>query len=208
MIRILSQEFENQEQRITELFNYHSDKKTVIHVYAEVSQFYDVVGRVTEGTYDLDDNTIKIYTPLNLSSPSVRSEYVFQLIHEFVHSVIQQINSKIGQVKWLDEGTAYYASGQLEAELKSPTRHPVFPDFEQVASPSFFDVFNQSAYFYSGTIVKFITDKYGQESLNKVIRNPDHFEELLNVSFQTFYEEWKAWSNHSLMSIVKENFSG
>jgi len=192
VVEELALHFETNYDRITKLFMYTPSQKTIIHIYTEKEQFYKIIGRVTEGTYDASDGIIKVFTPPSLIDPDVNSEFKFQLIHEFIHSIIQQINPKVGQVKWLDEGTAYFASLQLEAELNHRSKFLNIPTLEQVKSPTFFDDFGGSAYFYSGLIVKFISKEYGIHSLNEIIRKPENIEIILNKSIENLYLDWKA----------------
>ncbi|MEF2965871.1 hypothetical protein V3851_08525 [Paenibacillus sp. M1] len=174
------------------MFEYTPSEKTIVHVYTNREQFYKIIGRKTEGTYDAKDNIIKVFTPLQLSDPKVHSEYTFQLVHEFVHAIIQRINPEVGNIKWLDEGIAYYASLQLEAEQYEKNHLMGIPTLEQLESPDFFDEFGNSAYVYSGLIIKFIVGKYGMESLNEIIRNPLELETILNSTIDKLYLEWKA----------------
>jgi hypothetical protein len=192
MMGTLALSFEANYKRITELFDFTPSKKTIFHVYSDRGEFYRIIGRVTEGTYVAKENIIKVYTPINLENPNVHSEYSFQLVHEFVHAIIQQINPVVGQLKWLDEGTAYYASNQIESELKNRSVYLDIPTLEQLKSPTYFEDSGGSAYFYCGMIVKFITDKYGKGTLNKILRKPEEFESILNNSTENFYQEWKA----------------
>jgi len=187
----LALHFEANYERITEMFQFAPPQKTIVHIYTDREQFYQIIGRQTEGTYDASDNIIKVYTPQNIENPQVYKEYTFQLVHEFVHAIIQRINPVVGRVKWLDEGTAYFASLQLKDEMEKRTIQDI-PTLEQLESPTYFDDFGGTAYFNSGLIIKFITEKYGAESLNKIIRNPEDFENILNTSIEDSYSEWIA----------------
>lgn len=191
MIHVLANAFEANVDHITELFDYQLDeqKKMVIHVYTDKEQFRSVMGRDTEGSYIANENIIKVYTPEDLSAPNVRTEYTFQVVHEYVHAVIQQMNRDVGKVKWLDEGAAYYASKQLEVELASKILY-VAPIFEEFTSPTYFDDNGGSAYFNSGLVVQFIVDEYGKDTLNALIRDPENLEQILNDSFENIYEKW------------------
>ncbi len=155
---------------------------------------------VTEGTYDANDNIIKVYTPTDLTDPEVKTEYTFQLVHEFVHAVIQQINPVVGQIKWLDEGTAYYAALQLDAALKEGPPPIHFPTKEQLETPEYFDDFGGSAYFYSGMIVKYLVDTYGIATFNEMIRDPLQLERILETTTDQLYEDWRASTESSISS--------
>lgn len=191
-VATLAEAFEANYERITKLFQVEPTGKTIIHVYADKAQFREMIGRDTEGTYDAKEKVIKVYTPAALTDPEVEAEYVFQVVHEFVHAVVQQINPDIGNVKWLDEGIAYYASNQLEAELRIRSIFLDIPTLEQLADESYFDTAGGSAYFYSGTIIRYIVDEYGTTALNEIIRDPEQLERIVQDSTETIYEKWKA----------------
>ncbi|WP_042167816.1 hypothetical protein [Paenibacillus gorillae] len=190
-ISILAAAFEENYKRIAEMFQFQPSNKTVIHVYTDKPEFQRVMGRETEGTYDASDKIIKVFTPSNLNEPIVQAHYTDQIVHEFVHAVIQQINSDIGKVKWLDEGLAYYASKQLEQELQQKRTFGDLPTWEQFAASDYFDQAGGDAYFYSGMLVQYIIEVYGMETMNEVIRNPKK-KRIEGVSIQELYEQWRT----------------
>lgn len=194
MMEDLAQAFEANYDRIVQLFGYNAMEKTVFHVYTSRSEFRTVIGRDTEGTYDREDNIIKVYTPEIISSPELYKAYTDQIVHEFIHSVIQQINPIVGHVKWLDEGTAYYVSNQLKDELLWRISYHDMPTLSDLHSPTYFENAGGSAYFYSGTIVQFIVEEYGEEAMRALIQNPgeEEMEKILQESIEEFYEKWKA----------------
>lgn len=193
VVEELALHYESHYERLTRMFHFSPSEKTKIHVYTDKAQFYESIGRQTEGTYDAKDQTIKVFTPSQIRFvPSLHSDYMDQLVHEFVHAIIQQINPVVGQMKWLDEGTAYYAALQLEADLDKTHQFREIPTFEQLQSATFFDDYGSSAYFYSGLIVQFIVDEYGLDSLNELIRDPYALETILNTSMEQLYKQWKA----------------
>jgi len=148
-IQQLSTYFEQHYERITNMFNYSTKQKTIIHLYTDKQHFHRMIGRQTEGTYDATDQIIKVYTPSNMNSEEQIEEYNFQLVHEFVHAVIQQNNPIVGQIKWLDEGTAYYASLQLELEKEKKKEVDISkaPTLEQLADPHYFSQYGSLAYY-------------------------------------------------------------
>lgn len=195
MIEILSAAFEEHYDRITEMLKFEPPEKTVVWIYTDKKQYQEMIGRDTEGTYDAADRRIKVYTPSDLSQTHVRKAFTDQLIHEFVHAVIQQKNPIIGHVKWLDEGTAYYVSMQLQDELRSGKRiGDPFPDLEKFEeSELYFEEAGGEAYYFSGLIVQFIYETYGEEAFHEILEDPEALESILGVSIPELYEEWKAY---------------
>ncbi|REK75105.1 peptidase MA family metallohydrolase [Paenibacillus paeoniae] len=191
----LAEAFEANYSRITNFFQYESADKMSIHVYTNKADFQKMIGRDTEGTYVASENIIKVYTPANLTSPEAEALFTDQVVHEFVHAVIQSINPDVGRVKWLDEGIAYYASGQLEKELQMKTVFYDQPTFEQFSSPNYFENAGGRAYFYSGTIIQYIIDQYGIDALNEMIRNPEQkqLERVLNTTINQLFIDWTVY---------------
>ncbi|WP_239618076.1 hypothetical protein [Cohnella mopanensis] len=191
-VAALAEAFESNYDRITKLFEFEPVGKTVIHVYSDKVEFTKMIGRDTEGTYVAKENVIKVYTPAALEDPEVKADYVAQVVHEFVHAVTQQINPVVGYAKWLDEGLAYYASNQLETELETRSLFLDVPTLEQLEDPDYFAKAGGSAYFYSGSIIRFIVHEYGEKALNEIIKDPEQMEQILKESTQNIYEKWKA----------------
>lgn len=191
---VLAETFEANYDRLVDLFHYDTISKTIVRVYTNRDEYQKMIGRNTEGTYDAKDRMIKVYTPADLSDPVTKHNFEEQIVHEFVHQVIQQISPGVGKVKWLDEGTAYYASNQLEEEMQTKTVYYDKPTFEQFVDPDYFNKAGGAAYFYSGLIIKYIVDKYGADTLNEMIRHPDqeHTEKALNTTIDKFFEAWSV----------------
>lgn len=196
MIDILALEFDAHYTRLSTMFHFESERKLPVHVYPDYEAFRKMIGRDTEGTYDARDKTIKVYTPVNLENPNTRKAFTDQITHELVHAVIQQVNPEVGRTKWLDEGTAYYASNQFEAEFESKllfgSAFLDFPDLEQFQQSDYFNKAGGAAYFYSGTLIDYIIDEYGLDALNEIIRKPNRMEKILNTSLEELYAEWKS----------------
>lgn len=195
MVEILSAEFEHHYNRITEMLRYTPEDKTEIWIYTNKAQYQQMIGRNTEGTYDANDQRIKVYTPGNLSVPAVRKAYTDQLIHEFVHAVIQQKNPLIGRIKWLDEGTAYYVANQLQDEIDSGRRaRTSVPDLSMLEdSERYFAARGGEAYYFSGLIVKFIYEQFGAEAFHHILLDPEALETILGLSIPELYAQWKAY---------------
>lgn len=191
-IASLAEAFEANYDRLVGLFQFKTEDKIVIHVYTDRDAYQAMIGRNTEGTYDARDGIIKVYTPADLSDETTKHNFDEQIVHEFVHLIIQQINPDVGNLKWLDEGTAYYAAGQLEEEMQSKTSYFDIPTFEQFTDPEYFNKTHGAAYFYSGLMVKYIADTYGTKTLNAIIRKPEqeHIEQMVAMPIDQFFKSW------------------
>lgn len=198
MVKTLSSYFEDHYPRITKMLKFAPPGKTTVFIYTDKDQFREMIGRDTEGTYDASDQRIKVYTPSDLSQPDVRKEYTFQLVHEFVHAVIQQMNPTIGYIKWLDEGTAYFVANQLHDEIQSRSRFQApIPGREQFERADvYFEQSGGEAYYFSGLVVQFIYEQFGEETFNEFLRDPLGIESILGMSLERLYEAWKDYVNN------------
>ncbi|QGQ99336.1 hypothetical protein EHS13_32980 [Paenibacillus psychroresistens] len=65
-ISMLAEALEANYMRITNLFQYESANKTLVHVYTDKAEFQQMIGRDTEGTYVASENIINVYAPASL----------------------------------------------------------------------------------------------------------------------------------------------
>jgi len=195
MVKILSRAFEQHYHRITDMLRFEPPGKTVVFIHTDIREFQKTIGRKTEGTYDADDRRIKVHTPANLGTDVLRKAYADQLIHEFVHAVILQLNPAVGRLKWLDEGTAYYVSGQLQDELESGRRaHKSVPELDHfLDSDSYFATAGGDAYYFSGLVVKYIFEEFGEDRFRAILRDPDAMASILGLPVEEFYDAWKEY---------------
>lgn len=193
VIAMLGEALEAEYKRITELFHFEVEGKTVVHVFTDKEAFSQTAGGDKEGAYLPDENIIKVYAPAEFSGADSRDKYVGQLLHEFVHAVIQQVNPTVVYVKWLDEGSAYYVSNQLSKTLETKPAFTDVPDMEQLTSEEYFESEEEKALLYSGTIIQFIVEQYGTDVWNEILRQPDALEEILEEPLEAVYEKWTAY---------------
>jgi hypothetical protein len=113
-------------------------------------------------------------------------------VHEFAHLVNNAINSDLPL--WLDEGVAIYAGPHdlyaYVCQHNFPFAHlPTLTEME--ASYSSVPAADLFAY----ALVDFIATEYGQAKLNRLLRAPDSFEELLGLTRWEFQQHWRQYMN-------------
>ena len=117
-------------------------------------------------------------------------------IHELVHSYHAQYNSNknmegFSEMSWFVEGLAVFVSGQLtkekEERLKLLKSDNALPD--QLSK--FWK--GQNRYVVSGSIVKFITEKYGNEKIFECLKfqNTQEILSYLGITESELIFEWK-----------------
>jgi RNA polymerase sigma-70 factor (ECF subfamily) len=132
--------------------------------------------------------TIQMVSPNNPKPHQISyADGVLVAVHEFVHLALDEINPELPT--WLDEGVAifvgphepYTAVCYLAFPIEmAPSFQALQADYDSVQAPDLF------AY----TAVDFIVHEYGMENLNRLLRAPQEFENILGTSAQTFQESW------------------
>ena len=57
----------------------------------------------------------------------------------------------------------------------------------------YFEEAGGEAYYFSGLIVQFIYEIYGEEAFHEILEDPEALESILEISIPELYEEWKAY---------------
>jgi hypothetical protein len=121
------------------------------------------------------------------------------LLHEIVHVLHGQLNplpevNAVGSLKWLTEGLAYYAAGQLDdartAELRSLIAGGYTPTSLE-AIPS-----GQGSYAAAASIIAYIDTTFGRDALKRLLRVTSTADALssLGVSEAAFLAGWRQFA--------------
>lgn len=138
------------------------------------------------------DYHIQMVSPRN-PIPRLESSYsqrVLIAVHEFVHLVNNAINPDMPL--WLNEGVATYIGPH---DVYAYVCQHAFP-FAQV--PTFADMEQSyaavpAADLFAYSLVDFIVIEYGHEALNRLIRSPGSFEEVLGATRSEFVQNWQSY---------------
>lgn len=111
------------------------------------------------------------------------------LKHELLHALFDNIeNKKIP--RWFNEGYAIYYSGELKRIKKNyPLKFNSLLELEsKIKSNNYKEI--QTAYFYLGLVIQFLSNKYGDELLNDIIRDNSNypFEKMLETHLYTSFD--------------------
>ena len=146
-----------------------------------------------QGYYAYSGNArIQMVSPRN-AIPRVDIPYadrVLIAVHEFVHLVNNQINPDLPV--WLNEGVAAYIGHH---DLYADVCQYAFP-FELM--PALHDLqrsYNsvQAADLFSYSVVDYIGNEFGQDTINRLIRSPEAFEEVLGMTRTEFEARWRKY---------------
>ena len=142
------------------------------------------------GTFE--ENYLKIVSPLNPGPEHTYQSILTSTVHLFTMWLISDINPLAP--KWVSQGIGGYESkGMSEEFIKSSTldtiHNLVIPSFQELNNDTW-DFETMKGFQFSYLIVEFIVDKYGLDALNKVIRNPNGFNEIFHCSESELHKQW------------------
>lgn len=135
---------------------------------------------------------VVIVSPLNPGPAHDYDSIVQAVVHEYVHTVVYQINKKTP--KFLSEGLAGYLSGNAKPY------YPLgdVPDIKdtKISNPIKFG--NKGLYPFSYTYIEFLHKNYGMNKVLNLIKKPSAYEEIFGVSEEEIYKQWAQY--------VKDNY--
>ncbi|BBH24304.1 hypothetical protein Back11_56490 [Paenibacillus baekrokdamisoli] len=191
----LFDELKDNVERITLKYKHQPSRKIIIEIYPDLPTFHQAVGEENApnwfmGTFE--ENYLKIVSPLNPGPEHTYQSILKSTVHLFTMWLITDINPLAP--KWARQGIGGYESkGMSEEFIKNSTldtiHNLVIPSFQELNNDTW-DFETMKGFQFSYLIVEFIVDKYGLDALNKVIRNPNGFNEIFQCSESELHEQW------------------
>jgi hypothetical protein len=174
--------------RIAAFFATEREAKSVIVVYPSVDDFqHAYLGHILTWFYgDWAAGAAYETMVLSTSPENPGSEHTYEdilqiLVHEYVHSLIYQINPFPNV--WLDEGLATYLAGQ---ESKLPETLPEFEVFRKDDMGVFLD---HDGYAVSCSFIAYLDRAYGNEQILELIRTND-YPAVFGKTAPAVFSEW------------------
>lgn len=204
----ISQTLENNYERITKSFNVNIAEKYNIIIYPtenlfKKSRLHDVYNGIhtssITGYFLPDTNKIKILSPNDPDSWSLKSNLESLIIHEFTHAVIMQINPDIPS--YLNEGVANYMSNNMESAeflltVVPALRNDSFPSIDNIRNMQSQDYLEGSQQFECA-FVMYVVENYGYQKLIDYIKMP---------SIQTIFEITEDQFQKDLLDFLKRKY--
>ncbi|GFZ29930.1 hypothetical protein CSC2_04560 [Clostridium zeae] len=198
---------EDNYSRITINLEQKLDSKLILEIYSNLKSLHLALGLQDAPDWirgGLGAGKIIIASPLNPPPGSNFDNVLNTAIHEFVHILINKINSNTP--RWLNEGIACYeAKDNSEKWIRetiieglSNGNIPTFKDLD--TGEDFEKFFALNGYQYSYTMVEAIVNLFGYDKLRKLIKAPNKFDEVLNVSETALYNKY--------VDFIKANYRG
>lgn len=137
-------------------------------------------------------NKLMIVSPNASGLPHNFDGMIKVAVHELTHIAVWSINPHTCRIPlWLNEGLALYEARQITDEeldyLRNAAEIPHLNDLQK----GFLSFGEKNGYLYSFSIVQFIMNRYGFESLIALIKEPGKFQRIFGIDEKRFESEWK-----------------
>ncbi|GFP76211.1 hypothetical protein [Clostridium fungisolvens] len=193
---------ENNYSRITINLEQKLENKLIIEIHSNIKSLHTALGLQDAPDWirgGLGAGKIIIASPLNPPPGSNFDNVLNTAIHEFVHILVNKINSNTP--RWLNEGIACYEAKdnnenwirQTVSEGISNGEIPTFKDLD--TGEDFKTFFDRNGYQYSYTMVEAIVNLFGYDKLRKLVKSPNKFDEVLNISEADLYKKYVDFIN-------------
>ncbi|CAM3428166.1 RNA polymerase sigma factor [Paenibacillus lupini] len=174
-----------------------------IEIYPDLYTFHQAVLEPDAPNWFMgmiEENTIKITSPLNPGPEHTYSSILKSTLHLFTIWLVKDINP--AAPKWLYQGIGGFEAGLMTREYINDSilelvRCGEVPTFEELEDNTW-DFDTKKGFQFSYLLCEFILKRYGQESLNKIIRTPTDFVQVFSNSAQGFHNQWVTNVRHEL----------
>lgn len=185
--------------QLTEIMKTNFSEKIDVIIYPDIKTFHKAINLESAPDWVVGaagKNELKMVSPLNPGSVHNYESLTKAIVHELCHTVIINMREqgKVGLPKWLDEGFAFYYAKQLTDEVKkksfsglSKSKIPTWDELNKAGTVEFGNI---NGYVFSASIIEFLVNKYGYESIRKLILNPYDFENIFGIPQSKLENEW------------------
>lgn len=185
--------------KITQNLGVILNDKVKIIIYPDIEVFHNNVGIRNEGDWLVgiaEENIIHIVSPLNPGTQHTYESIMKAIVHEFVHVVQHNIYQNY-PYRWMNDGLATYfanqvPNGRIMDELIDKDEIPSLMDMN---GKKFVEI---GGYDFSYTVVEYLVEKYGYETIVEMLKAPDNIEEILGKTLDEFEKDW--------VDYLKENW--
>lgn len=191
VLKDVGQALQEQGPQVCKMLEYDCRKAIQVDIFPDQASL-DMYGMNPDmkGYYAYSgDGRIQMVSPRNplpQNDPGY-SQRVLIAVHEFVHLVNNGINPEMPT--WLNEGTAIYVGPHDLYDFVCQNGFPFdrIPDLGKMEQ-AYESVPAADLFAYS--MVDYIATEFGQEILNRLLVNPESFEELLGMKRSVFQQGW------------------
>lgn len=165
-----------------------------VRIYPNLGEFHKAINKPDAPSWVVGtaqgDSRFAIVSPRN-PGPAHRYQGILQVaVHELTHCISLRLISGTGvngrRMLWLFEGIALYQADQF--------RDPkAFPYMLSGDYPPFLELGNNEIYNVGYTVVEYIVDRWGMDSVRHLLLTEGNVTSVLGVTEDEFYEGWYAF---------------
>jgi len=202
----ISEELENNYQRIINDLQVQNMPKVTIKIWSDYNHFLDAmesdIGTRYNGAtgYIFGMQELRIY---------FTNQAPVTAVHEFAHLVSMQINSSIpNNPRWLWEAVAVYENN----EFVDPKTLPYmvsgnYPTLDELNTD--YNISNHYIYSVGYVLLEYVILTWGMDAVIGLIKNNGNIPELLEITIREFESGWyqfveEKYLNHQALVLLKD----
>lgn len=183
--------------RVTDNLKCQPKDKLSIEIHSNLKEMHIALGIPDAPDWvrgGLGKGKVVIASPLNPPPGSKFDNVVNTAVHEFVHTVIKNINDNIP--RWLDEGIASYEAKDnnpawIKKTVAAGLQNDTIPSFSDLDTGADFQAFfAKDGYQYSYTIIESVVNTFGYDKLSNLIKSPNNFIEVFSMNQNELEKNW------------------
>lgn len=176
--------------------------KIAVIIYPDIKEFHKAINIENAPDWVVGaagKNELKMVSPLNPGNVHSYESLIKSIVHELCHSVVINMREQgqVGLPKWLDEGFAFYYAKQLTEEIKkdilSGTKQSEIPSWEFLNNVGMVKFGDNNGYVFSASIVEFLINNYGYDSIRKLILQPNDFKNIFGLPEFELEKNWRIY---------------
>jgi RNA polymerase sigma-70 factor (ECF subfamily) len=191
-------------ERVTARLRHQPTTKLTIEIFPDLKTFHLAVGEPDAPDWFMgviEGSTIRIVSPLCPGPAHTYKSVLQSTVHLFTNLMVKDVNS--AAPKWLYQGLGGYEAGLMTEEhirnsIRTAIEQNTVPMFNELNDDSW-DFETKKGFQFTYTLAKFILQAYGEEGLNRIIRQPDDFQSAFGISETEFRSRWTKF--------LKENYA-
>lgn len=182
--------------RITDNLDVQLTEKVIIEIYPDIGAFHIAIGVPNAPDWMVGivkEKKIYMVSPFNPGDVHSYGSMMQVIVHEFTHVVTSEVNSDFSKIpRWLSEGLAVYEAKQVPdgSNIKEIINMNAIPSLDKLNSNEFVSA---GGYELSYTIVEYLVNEYGYETIVSFIKSPKSYKRIIGKSKLEFQNDWKDY---------------
>ncbi|OPA73865.1 hypothetical protein BVG16_25835 [Paenibacillus selenitireducens] len=195
VLRDIISELKTNVERIHTRVRHQPTKRVTIEIYPNLPSFHIAVGEPDAPAWFMgmiEEDTIKIASPLDPGPEHTYESIIKSTIHLYTMWLVKDINPKAP--KWLYQGLGGYEArlmteDHIRDSIAAFVHQGKIPTLEKLENNTW-DFETMKGFQYAFKLSEFVVTRYGEDALNRIIRDPHDFARAFQCSALEFYDAW------------------